>query len=113
VMRVQIKKTNGVSGCPDCFLPQKICKSWKEDHTRGYGLYKRGGGRCQYAGLVKAAVAALLTCGSDDDIAEREDWVKERQGIRGHSHGMQWMREKVRIGRYETNEMCRFFNVWG
>lgn len=123
MMNEQIPRTHGVSGCPDCFLPQKICKSWEEDHARGYGMYRRRGGgglgrargrgRCQYTGLVKAVVAALLICGTDDDIAEREDWVKERQGIRGHLEGMQWMKEKVRIGRYETNEMCRFFNVWG
>ena len=113
MMRVQIRRTKGVSGCPDCFLPQKICKSWEEDQARGYGLYKRCKGQCQYAGLVKAAVAALLTCGSDDEIAEREDWIKERQGIRGYSQGVGWMREKVRVGRYETNEMCWFFNVWG
>jgi hypothetical protein len=112
MMRVQIRRTNGVSGCRDCFLPQKICKSWEEDEARGYGLYKRcKGGQCQYAGLVRAAVAGLLTCGSEDEIAEREDWIKERQGIRGYSQGVGWMREKVRIGGYETNEMCLFFNV--
>jgi hypothetical protein len=26
MMRVQIRRTDGVSGCPDCFLPQKICR---------------------------------------------------------------------------------------
>lgn len=113
VMRVQIRRTNGVSGCPDCFLPQKICRAWEEDHIRGYGLYKRCKRQCQYAGVVKAAVAALLTCGSDEEIAEREDWIKGRQGIRGYWQGVQWMKEKVKIGRYETNEMCWFFNVWG
>ncbi len=43
-----------------------------------------------HAGLIKAAVAALLTCGSDDDIAERRIGPGEFIAIRGHSHGMQW-----------------------
>lgn len=53
-------------------------------------------------------MAALLRCGSDENIAEWEDQIKERQGIRGYSHSTPSIREKVRIGRYETNETCWF-----
>jgi hypothetical protein len=113
MMMAKVAKTNGVSGCPDCFLPQMICKSWEEDHTRGYGLYKRSRGGCQYDGLVMAAVAALITCGTEDELSQREEWIKEQQEGRGQRGGVEWMKARVVIGRYETNEMCRFFNVWG
>jgi len=120
-MEKQIDKTEGISGCPDCFLPQRICNSWQEDQMRGYGLFRRVVQErgCQYAGVVKRAVAALMIC--EDGGTEREDWLQERVSEKGLNRDdtseevrlAEWLKSKVWIGRYETNGMCWFFNVWG
>ncbi len=65
--------------------------------TRGANV-QACGGRCQYAGLVKGAAAFGLDA-KHDDIAEREDWVKERQGIRGICTWGWWMQGMVRENR--------------
>ena len=57
------------------------------------------------------ALAALITCGTEDELSQREEWIKEQQESRGQRGGVEWMKARVVIGRYETNEMCRFFNV--
>jgi len=54
-----------------CWAPQHICHLWEENEERGWGFRRRKRACCQYLGVLKEAVAAML--GFTD--GEVQKWV--------------------------------------
>ena len=103
------------SGCFHCGLPQAICNSWIEDTANALGRFKKQrGGTCQYPGILKTSVLAMIWLGDEALIK----WGSRECELRGISFddraaGLQkWLGARAKIGMVETNEMVKVFCKW-
>jgi len=102
------------SRCNFCWAPQSICNLWEEKmHVHG-AFQRRRNASCQYIGVLKYAVAAILVF-RDQYCWE---WLEGEQKKKGFIYGskeerlVKWLGKKVKLNGREMSEMCRFFYIW-
>lgn len=108
------------SGCMACWAPQAICQSWERTERAGRQRWKKSSKLgCQYKGVLRDAMAALLT---HHYIRLMGEWLEEEQKQVGFKDSedkseweklSRWMSRRVLIGEVEASEMCRIFAIWG
>lgn len=108
------------SGCMRCWAPQAVCHSWEEVQTGGRARWKRRGEQeCQFKGVLRDAMAGILT-ESYEGVIKR--WVESEQSKVGFQANREedewevlkrWMGQRVVYGGIEMSEMCRMFWTWG
>ena len=105
------------TGCFDCWAPQGICQAWETVENGRCSRYRRArGGQCQFPGVLRDTVAAVVGVGRAELI---EDFVqttaaKERVKLDGSQESavgqwMPWLRRKAKIGEVETSGLGRIF----
>ena len=105
------------TGCFDCWAPQGICQAWETVENSRCSRYRRArGGQCQFPGVLRDTVAAVVGVGRAELI---EDFVqttaaKERVKLDGSQESavgqwMPWLRRKAKIGEVETSGLGRIF----
>lgn len=107
------------SGCMSCWAPQAICQSWESIERSGRQRWKKSSRLgCQYKGVLRDAMAALLT---HHYIGLMGEWLKEEQKLVEFKDKedesdweklSRWMSRRVKIGEVEASEMCRIFAIW-
>lgn len=62
------------SSCEGCRTPQAVCNGWEDVGNRQRGFYeKRNGVECQFRGVLRPGLAALLTLREE----EAREWLSE------------------------------------
>jgi RecQ family ATP-dependent DNA helicase len=123
----QIQALNGIkferfSGCFDCGVAQKICTRW-EEVQEGNSCFKRvDDGVCQYQGVVRPVVAAIMIAGPLE-VVDQEVWSYLRaEGIWGADEkldpseveeverGMlRWLGKRAKWGLIEASILLQVF----
>lgn len=107
------------SGCMSCWAPQAICQSWESVERSGRQRWKKSSRLgCQYKGVLRDAMAALLVhhyIGLMDEWLEEEQKLvefKDKEDESDWEKLLRWMSRRVKIGEVEASEMCRIFVIW-
>ena len=62
------------SSCWGCKTPQAVCNGWEDVGNRRRGVYERRDGvECQFRGVLRAGLAAVLTVREE----EAREWLEE------------------------------------
>jgi hypothetical protein len=105
------------TGCFDCWAPQGICQAWEAVENGGRSRYRRArGGRCQFPGVLRDTVAAVVGVGRAELMEEFVEAMAAKERVElddsygaGVGRWMPWLRRKVRIGEIETSGLGRMF----
>jgi hypothetical protein len=109
-------------GCYDCGVAQQICTQWEEirEGDRKFGRIK--GGMCQYDGIVRPVVAAIMVTGPLE-VVDQAVWSHMRaEGIWGANEKLEaseeaevkrgmlkWFGQKVIWGSIEASVLLQVF----
>ncbi|KAK3071171.1 serine/threonine-protein kinase dbf2 [Teratosphaeriaceae sp. CCFEE 6253] len=65
--RLASVRWSGIGGCcGQCWAPQSICHSYRAIDTGGRARFAKGGGACQYRGVLREAAAVMMAVQSDE-----------------------------------------------
>jgi superfamily II DNA helicase RecQ len=105
------------SGCESCRVPQAVCHSWEDVDNREQAQFRRRRhGRCQFAGVLQRAVAAIMAVrpdGARDWLEEKADSDAERIGriVDEVEMKRRWFGLRFRMhDGVEGSGLCVFFN---
>ena len=108
------------SACMICWAPQEICYSWEAVERGGRKRWRKSErGNCQFKGVLRDAIAGILTNNYEEMMKEWIEAEREKVGFAKEEgedewEGLKkWMGRKVFIGGMEANEMCRMLLMWG
>lgn len=115
---VQVEK---YSGCRSCWAAQGVCHSWEDISHDGRQRFRRQPGewRCQFGGVMRDAVAAVMALGHGEVVG---DWVDATMakagmdqviGVGGWESRKGWMGRKVRKRGVEMSGLCQMFWEFG
>ena len=98
------------ASCYACGVPQKICMQWKEQ-ANGQGRFGRAsGGRCQYQGVVRTSIAAIMIAGPDKVVDEQVySWMKAKGIEQGKQMMIKWFGQRVIWGEVEGSILIQVF----
>jgi hypothetical protein len=106
------------TGCFDCWVPQGICQAWEMVEDSGRSRYRRvrGGGQCQFPGVLQDTVAAVVGVGRAELIEDFVQTMAAKDRVKlddsqeaGVGQWMPWLKRKVKIGEIETSGLGRIF----
>lgn len=63
---MQVRWQNGSMCCRECWAPQGICHAFQPIDHSGRMRYQKGSGKCQFVGVLKEAVAVMLSQSTED-----------------------------------------------
>ena len=98
------------ASCYACGVPQKICMQWGERGS-GQGRFGRAsGGRCQYQGVVRTSIAAIMIAGPDKVVDEQVySWMKAKGIEQGKQMMIKWFGQRVIWGEVEGSILIQVF----
>jgi hypothetical protein len=110
------------AGCYECGVAQQICTRWDEVREGTQKFERVDGGVCQYRGVVRSAVAAMMVAGPVE-VVDREVWSWMRaEGIWGVADKLsdgeeqevkrrmlEWFGQKVVWGGVEASVLLQVF----
>jgi len=98
------------ASCYACGVPQKICMQWGEQ-ANGQGRFGRAsGGRCQYQGVVRTSIAAMMIAGPDEVVDEQVySWMKAKGIEQGKQMMIKWFGQRVIWGEVEGSILIQVF----
>ena len=123
----EVKALEGIrfqaySGCYECGVAQQICTRWDEVREGTRKFERVDGGVCQYRGVVRDAVAAIMIAGPVE-VVDGEVWGWMRaEGIWGAAEKLseseetevkrrmlEWLGHKVVWGGVEASVLLQVF----
>ena len=98
------------ASCYACGVPQKICMQWGE-RANGQGRFGRAsGGRCQYQGVVRTSIAAMMIAGPDEVVDEQVySWMKAKGIEQVKQMMIKWFGQRVIWGEVEGSILIQVF----
>lgn len=100
--------------CNYCWAPQAICNKWEETSTQG--AFKTRGMHvlCQYDGVLRDAIAALLAFQRPLCQPWMERQMQSAAVLRGsfEERTCAWLGRKIQMGQRDTSEMSRLLYAW-
>lgn len=108
--------------CRKCWAPQAVCQRFKPIDNSGRMRYKEGDGRCQFVGVLKEAVAIILSRSIETHKEAIQEWVREQSQKNNTGQGgngdewdtvfKPWLGSSVVQGGVEMSGMCWLFCAW-
>jgi hypothetical protein len=110
------------ASCHDCGVAQQICTRWEEIREGNRKFERIEGGLCQYDGIIRPVVAAIMVAGLLE-VVDQEVWSPMRaEGIWGANERLEaseeaevkrgmldWFGRKVMWGSIEASVLLRVF----
>ena len=116
---MQVRWSNGRICCRECWAPQAICQTFQPIDNSGRMRYRKSSGKCQFIGVLKEAVAVILSYSTESHQQGIMEWVRE-QSQRGNTNPWRakdeweevfkpWLGSSVVQGGVEMSGMCWLF----
>jgi RecQ family ATP-dependent DNA helicase len=110
------------ASCKNCGITQQVCTQWEEIREGNQKFHRIPGGACQYAGIVRPVVAAIMVAGPLE-VVEEAVWSRMRaEGIWGANEKLEaseeaevkrgmlkWFGQKVIWGSIEASVLLQVF----
>ncbi|KAG4426956.1 hypothetical protein IFR05_017561, partial [Cadophora sp. M221] len=83
VQALQSVHFQAYASCHDCGVAQQICMQWEEIYEGDWKFQQVPGGMCQYEGIIRPVIAAILVAGPSE-VLDQAVWSYMRaRGIWG------------------------------
>lgn len=119
---MQVRWSKGRMCCRECWAPQAICQSFDPIDSSGRMRYQKTSKKCQFIGVLKEAVAVMLSHSTDSVQEGIDEWIhqqSQRVGTRPELvtdewEGIckPWLGSNVVQGEVEMSGMCWLFSSW-